>query len=79
MTFLYIPTRAKAKVGPMYTGHENLTMTTTIKDDSHRTPLNSTTKAKGVRTEKESLAIRRARVKAKVVERQGLSRRQKHK
>jgi hypothetical protein len=61
-------TRAKAKAGQMNTGHEDQTMTTTIKEDSHRTPLNSTTKEKDARKEKESLAIRRAKVKAKVVE-----------
>ncbi len=57
--------RARAKVGQMNTGHEDNTMITTTKPDSHRTQLNST-KAKGVRKEKGSSAIRKAKVKEKV-------------
>jgi hypothetical protein len=50
-----------------FLGHEDQTTITTTKKDSHRTPLNST-KEKDVRKEKGSLAIRKAKVKAKVGE-----------
>ncbi len=61
-------TRAKAEVGPMNQGHEDQTMTTTIKDDTHKTPHNSTAREKDVRKEKVSLSIRRTKVKEKVEE-----------
>jgi hypothetical protein len=52
----------------MNTDHEDPTMKITIKDDTHRTQLNSTTKEKDVIKEKESLSTQKTREKEKVGE-----------